>query len=40
MALLAVEGTIDDIAGIDQRVGNLPVEILVIFDNEYAHATP
>nr|WP_245260548.1 hypothetical protein [Mesorhizobium sp. L2C054A000] len=37
MPLLAVIGAVDDIAGIDQRVGQLPVEILVIFDDEYAH---
>ena len=37
MPFLAVERLVDDIAGIDQRVGDLPVQVLVILDDEYAH---
>ena len=34
MALLAVEGAIDDVAGVGQRGCELPVEIGVVLDNE------
>ena len=36
MALLAVEGAIDDIAGVGQRGGELAVEIGVVLDHEEA----
>jgi hypothetical protein len=36
MPLLAVEGAIDDIAGVGQRRGELAVEIRIIFDDEKA----
>ena len=37
MALLAVHGRVDDIAGIGQRRHELPVEIGIILDDEQAH---
>ena len=36
MALLAVEGAIDDIAGVGQRSGKLAIEIGVVLDHEEA----
>ena len=36
MALLAVEGAIDDIAGVGQRGGELAIEVGVILDDEEA----
>ena len=38
MALLAVEGAIDHIAGVGQRRRQLTIEIRVIFNNEQAQA--
>jgi hypothetical protein len=37
MALLAVKGLVHNIAGIKQRVSNLPVQIHIIFDDEHTH---
>ena len=34
MALLAVEGAVDDIAGVGQRGRQLPIEIGIVLDNE------
>jgi hypothetical protein len=39
MAFLAVESAIDDIAGVGQRGGKLPIEIWIVFDNEQAQET-
>ncbi len=36
MALLAVEGAVDDVAGIGQRGGELPIEIGIVLDNKKA----
>ena len=36
MPLLAVEGAVDDIAGVGQRGGELAVEIGVVLDDEQA----
>jgi poly-beta-hydroxyalkanoate depolymerase len=36
VALLAVEGAIDHIAGVGQRRGELAVEIGIVFDDEKA----
>jgi hypothetical protein len=36
MALLAVEGAVDDITGIRQRGRQLPIEIGIVFDNKKA----
>ena len=40
MALLAVEGAVDDIAGVGQRGGELAVEIGVVLDDEEAQGDP
>ncbi len=37
MPFLAVEGLVDDIAGIGQRLDDLAVQVLVILDDEYPH---
>src|SRR4051812_13485028 len=39
MPLLAIEGAIDDIAGVGQRLGKLAIEIGVVLDDEQAHAS-
>jgi hypothetical protein len=36
MALLAVEGTIDDIAGVGQRSGKLAIKVGIVLDHEEA----
>ena len=36
MAFLAVEGAIDDVAGVGQGGGELPIEIGIVLDNEKA----
>jgi poly-beta-hydroxyalkanoate depolymerase len=38
MSLLAVEGAIDDIAGIRQRRRELTIQIRIIFNDEQAQA--
>ena len=38
VALLAIEGAVDDIAGVGQRRGELAVEIGIIFNDEQAQA--
>ena len=38
VALLAVESPIDDVAGVGQRGGKLPIEIRIVLDDEKAHA--
>src|SRR5580704_3789625 len=41
MALLAIECTIDDVARVSQRGGELPVKVWIVLDNEKAQsATP
>ena len=40
MALFAVEGAVDDIAGVGQRGGELAVEIGVVLDDEEAQGGP
>lgn len=37
MAFLAIERLVDDIARLLQRVGQLPVQINVVFDYQDAH---
>ena len=39
MALLAVEGAVDDVAGVGQRGCKLAVEIRIVFNDEKAQAT-
>ena len=36
--LLAVEGVVDDIAGVAQRLAELLVQVAVVLDDENAHA--
>ena len=38
MPLLAVEGVVDDVAGLAQRLAELLVQVAVVLDDEYAHA--
>src|SRR5690606_24621000 len=40
VTLFAVESAIDHISGTGQRFRNLPIQILVILDDEYAHSVP
>ena len=37
MAFLAIIGAVDDIARIGKGIRQLPVQVLVILDDEYAH---
>jgi hypothetical protein len=37
MALFAVEGPIDDVAGVGERRRQLPVEIRIVLDHEETH---
>jgi hypothetical protein len=39
MALLTVEGAIDDVTGVGQRGGELPIEIGIVLDNEKAQSS-
>jgi poly-beta-hydroxyalkanoate depolymerase len=39
VAFLAVEGAIDDIAGIGQRCGELAIKVGVVLDHEEAQGT-
>jgi len=37
VALLAVEGAVDHVAGIGERGGELPIEIGIVLDDEETH---
>jgi hypothetical protein len=37
MAFRAVESLVDHVTGIRQRIDDLPIQVLVVFDNEYSH---
>jgi hypothetical protein len=37
MALLAIESLVDNITRLFQRIRQLPIEILIILDHQYAH---
>ena len=36
MALLAIEGAVDDVAGVGQRSGELAIEVWIVLDHEEA----